>query len=66
MPQAFGHGYMFICFVLASTVHSAFVFLHFPHLNCSVQLSMSNMEKRYRYKIIIIIIIIFIIIMSRK
>ena len=30
----------------------------FKHLNCSAQLSMSSMEKRYRNKIIIIIIII--------
>ena len=53
MLQDDENGYKYICFVLRSNVLSFLC----AHLSCSVQLSMSNMEKRYRNKIIIISII---------
>ena len=56
--QAFEHGYKYLCFVLVSNVHYAFVsfvvdgfFYYIFTLYCSVLLSMSNMEKHYRNKI---------------
>ena len=63
--QVFEHGYnkcicLVLMFNLVFVVCLCLCVCVFKHLYCSVQLSMSNMEKPYRNKIITNIIIIII------